>query len=251
MKSFIPIIGLSLIAPLCYAEISSTDGNTNNTILDHSQSQAVIMISIYEHSSGLPGFEFEPDHTKGDVDINVGNLNASSIILVLNSYGPVNWVLSGIGVNNIDKIIMHGYYDQTIQNQSSSTTVEEYTFIGTGSMHPNADYGTPYDKDDAFYDYIEAKTGFPLTEYAGIYQGNDFKISENFTAEVGNAALNMKAAHCFEFESAANKLYVLHTSEDLVQWTETDQKVVGDGTAKRFWATADKAKEFYKVIILE
>lgn len=243
MKPPALIIGFALMTSLCQAEIISTDGNVNNIILNHSQSHSVIMISIYEHSS-------DSNQQAGDVNIKVGSLNANNIILVLNSYEPVNWVLSGEGVNNIDKIIMHGYYNQTIQAQSSSTVVEEYTYHGTGSMHPNPQYYF-YVKDDSFYAYIEAKTGHPLTEYAGIYRGNDFEISKNFTAEVGSAALAIKAAHCFEFETVANKLYVLHSSEDLMQWVETDQKVVGDGAAKKFWAIADKAREFYKVVILE
>ncbi|MBC7979911.1 MAG: hypothetical protein H7Y36_05050 [Armatimonadetes bacterium] len=238
MKSLTPIIGLIILTNICHAKISSTDGIVNNAIIGDSQANAVIMISIYEHPAG-------------NVNVNVGSLNANNVILVFNSYEPVNWVLSGDGVNSIDKIIMHGHFDQTIQSQSSSTLVEVYTYYGTGGNYPDAEYGTPYDRNLPFYTYIEEKTGHPLTEYAGIYRANDFAIIENFSTEVGSAALDMKAAHCFEFETAVNKLYVFHTSEDLIQWVKTDQEIVGDGTTKRFWAKADKPKEFYKVIILE
>ena len=87
------------------------------------------MIGIYEtHSDHFGGV-----HPMGDADVVIEE-QRGAISLVLHSYEPVTWHLSGPGVEQISRLVLLGYHDQFVDGDDLMVNAETFT---------SAQYNTP------------------------------------------------------------------------------------------------------------
>jgi hypothetical protein len=54
-------------------------------------------------------------------------------------------------------------------------------------------------------------------------------------------------AHIIRFDTVTTRTYILQTTEDLLEWSDTAMQLVGDGNTHEFAVEVTKPKEFYRV----
>ena len=136
----------------------------------------VLGIGVYE--GGYPdgdshSFRYHP---QGEVDVEVGEVDRDSV-LVLTSYEPVKWNLSGEGLGNISKIFASGYHEQEVAGSHQADV--------TRTSYEGGDYGEYY------YAYKKASTNYTtlneavkemygksMTSFVGAYAEDSFAVGE-------------------------------------------------------------------------
>ncbi|MDJ1172921.1 hypothetical protein [Roseofilum capinflatum] len=132
------------------------------------------LISIYEarwdHSGAY--------HPTGQVDIRVERRDRP-ITLALSAYEPVQWNISTAPGVKIEKIVINGYYDQTITG-AKGIPVEEYSYHQTGNMlgmiHYNWGEASTTANSQSLVAQLQNRTQIPLTSFQGCYRGTSFEL---------------------------------------------------------------------------
>ncbi|MBU6953181.1 PEP-CTERM sorting domain-containing protein [Hahella sp. HN01] len=111
-------------------------------------------------------------HPTGNANVEIGDQHGKSTTLVLSSYEPTHWNISGLGVTDITDIILYGYHDQSISGFLPSTTVSEYSYEGEGSYQG---FTYRYPGDGRVVKHL-ASQGLTVSSFAGSYRATDFSI---------------------------------------------------------------------------
>lgn len=138
------------------------------------QDRELHLISIYEarwdHSGAY--------HPTGQVDIRVERRD-QPITLALSAYEPVQWNLSTAPGVKIEKIIINGYYDQSVVG-AEGIPVEEYSYYQTGNMlgmtHFNWGEASATANSQSLVAQLQNQTQIPLTSFQGCYRGTRFEL---------------------------------------------------------------------------
>lgn len=143
------------------------------------------VIGVYETDSGHSG-GYHPVglgfvEIKGDVK--------QPINLVLSSYEPTNWVLSGDGVSSIASVMVNGYHDSFVTGIDASKVIDR---SGLGHYLSACAYRWPHDNQGcnttALISGVEAHYGTPMTSFTGIYHGKGFVVSASPVPEASSLA---------------------------------------------------------------
>ncbi len=141
----------------------------------------ILVVGVYEggYSDGV-SHSFG-NHPQGEVTVDVSSVSSENTLLVLNSYEPVHWKITGANAKYIKGVLMTGYYDQKISGQPSGAKVVENTFVNGAK---SSEYFTVYNgqgiEDDEFpelVEYLEEKTGFAPYLFFGGYSKDTVSVS--------------------------------------------------------------------------
>lgn len=136
--------------------------------------QELHVISIYETNTD----HFGDHHPMGTVSVQI-HPQEKPIILALSAYEPVNWKLNLKPGAKVEKIILNGYYTQTVSGVSG-IPIEEYSFKGTGKSLGSFTYEWEFVSNDPslppLLPRLEQKTKLPITSFQGCYRGTEFEI---------------------------------------------------------------------------
>ena len=131
------------------------------------------VIGIYESRSDH-GYNYHP---QGEVAVKVYP-GQKPMILVLSSYEPQKWVLTG-AVDQVRKVILNGYHDQTVTGIETSK-VTEHSYLGTGKAYYSKflyGFSPSTAQSAAFIDFVESDQGTPVVSAQGLYSGVAFGIN--------------------------------------------------------------------------
>ena len=131
------------------------------------------VIGIYESRSDH-GYNYHP---QGEVAVKIYP-GQKPMILVLSSYEPQKWVLTG-AVDQVRKVILNGYHDQAVTGIDPAKVTEQ-SYLGTGKAYYSKFlYGfTPSTAQSAaFIDFVESDQGTPVASAQGLYMGVAFGIN--------------------------------------------------------------------------
>lgn len=136
--------------------------------------QELHVISIYETNTN----HFGNHHPTGTVSVQIQR-QEKPIVLALSAYEPVNWQLNLEPGVKVEKIILNGYYRQTVSGVSG-IPIEEYSFKGTGQSLGDFTYEWEFVSRDPslppLLPQLEQKTQLPITSFQGCYRGTQFEI---------------------------------------------------------------------------
>ncbi len=136
--------------------------------------QELHLISVYEARWDHRGAY----HPRGQIDIRVERTELP-IVLALSSYEPVEWNLSKAPGVKIEKIILNGYYDQTIVG-ADGISVEEYSYESTGHLlgatHYHWGEASAVANSQSLVAQLQSHTQIPLTSFQGCYRGTSFEL---------------------------------------------------------------------------
>lgn len=132
------------------------------------------VIGVYEAGTDYSG----GNHPTGTIDVRVERQN-KRIILALSAYEPVRWNIIAEPGAEIEKIIVNGYYEQTISGVGG-IPIEQYTYNGNGSSLGNFTYqwGSPSERINtpSLVDVLEQLNNRNITSFQGCYRGTSFSI---------------------------------------------------------------------------
>lgn len=133
-----------------------------------SSDYSLYLIGVYEtrrdHSYGY--------HPTGAAAVKVGDQLGKSTILALSSYEPTHWRITGLGVDDITKVILYGYHDQSVSGILASTPVTEYSYEGEGNYQG---FTYRYPGDGRVVNHL-SRQGLRVSSFAGSYRATDFSI---------------------------------------------------------------------------
>ena len=95
--------------------------------------------------------------------------------LALNSYEPVDWILTGPGVAKVAKILLYGYHHHTVTGQPANSIVLEMTYenkLDAGYLYASGGYTWPHSASGD----IQKIFGYPVSSFAGSYRATSFVI---------------------------------------------------------------------------
>lgn len=174
-----------ILAGVCVALLgSSVNAASENqiTILDPSGSPSyfesetpnplasVFMIGVYETRSDHSFM----NHPVGKATVSIGEQNGRDTILVLSSYEPTQWNVIGDGVDDLSRVLLYGYHEQTIGGLDNLRLVTEYSNLGSGSYH-GFSYNFP--GDGRVVRHVRSETGLGVDAFAGTYRATQFVIA--------------------------------------------------------------------------
>lgn len=117
------------------------------------------------------------NHPEGEVDVYLPDGGShTNMLLVLTSYEPVEWNLTGPGTDNVAGVLATGYYDQRVDGLSSDVPVKTLS-------HESGDdeYFYAYQNSGSNYNnlsnYISEHYGVNITQFFGNYSQDDVSIS--------------------------------------------------------------------------
>jgi hypothetical protein len=82
--------------------------------------------------------------------------------------------------------------------------------------------------------------------------GNFFNsgiVGTNAVIPIVFAPASIVPAHIIRFGTATGRTYILQTTDDLEEWSDTGMQKAGDGNTNEFAVEVTKPKEFYRVRI--
>ena len=131
------------------------------------------LIGVYEatseHGNG--------NRATGAIEVKVERRN-KPIILALSAYEPVNWNVTLEPGAVIEKIIVNGYYNQTVSGVSG-VPIQVHTEEATGNFIGNFIYkwgATPESNTPSLVTQLEQMNGTSLTSFQGCYRSTNFNI---------------------------------------------------------------------------
>jgi hypothetical protein len=142
------------------------DGNANDTQLH--------VIGINDSATGLyndedsPGVSFGPVHVKLD--------RPGKSVLVLSTYGAVEWNIDVAEGATLEGIILNGYEESRV-NAPKGVPVLQYSIEGNGEYLGTSHDWPSYPTTD-LVDKAEIITGLELTSFRGCYGSDLFEIDE-------------------------------------------------------------------------
>lgn len=141
---------------------------------------SLYMIGVYEtrsdHSGGY--------HPTGTANIEIGEQFGKDTILVLSSYEPTQWNITGLGVDDLTNIILYGYHDQSVIGLLASTVVTEYSYHGEKN-YQGMTYTFP--GNSQVINHLAAQN-LVVSSFAGSYRATSFSIAELSSASVPEPA---------------------------------------------------------------
>lgn len=146
------------------------------------------VIGVYETDSSH-SFGYHPTGTgrieiKGDVTYPIN--------LVLSSYEPTNWVLSGDGLGSVASVLVNGYHDSFVTGVDASKVINR---TGLGQYLAACAYRWPGDSGGCntlgLIAGVEAYYGAAVTSFTGIYNGKGFAVSASAVPEASPLAYLM------------------------------------------------------------
>ncbi len=141
--------------PVSYHE-STPDSNT-----------IIYGIGVYETSIGR-GFR---EHPIGTANIHIESQGSNQSVLVLSSYEPTNWNITGTGISSISSIYLFGYHDQSVTISNSSIDIFEFSYLGEGDYQ-----GITYEWNTPEINTFENIIGDNIDVFAGTYHATNFTI---------------------------------------------------------------------------
>lgn len=131
------------------------------------------LIAVYEARSDHRGNH----HPTGTITVTV-EPQAKPIVLALSAYEPVAWQIYLEPGAIVEKIILNGYYQQTVVGVTG-VPVLDYSDQGTGQALGISAYRWGNDPDsgtDQLVPQLEKLAGVSLTSFQGCYRGTDFRV---------------------------------------------------------------------------
>ena len=139
--------------------------------------QAAYVVGVYEGSYPDGDTHSGNHHPQGEVEL-VMNTQAGQFketMLVLTSYEPVHWKLSGDATDYVTHVFLSGYYDQEISGIPDDAVVKHMSYESGDSP-----YFYFYNKDssraDTLVDFIEDKLGINVYPYYGSYRAETINL---------------------------------------------------------------------------
>lgn len=151
------------------ARITINDPTYNNSFYESNPPGDTIVyaIGVYEtrrdHS-----YEYHPI---GNATIKIQDQGDKKTILILSSYEPTNWNISGAGSKSVKSIYLFGYHDQSVTIDNPLSNVYEYSYEGTQNY-----VGSAHSLFDPAIERFESLVGDDIDAFAGSYRATDFTI---------------------------------------------------------------------------
>jgi len=189
---------------------NSTVASTIQENLFSSNSE-IHAVSIYQAGSSsvlVPGSTsgtFVWAHIDKPATVNISAGNNKPIILVLTSYEGVNWHLTG-ATSRVEKVILHGYYDQTVDIVDPSK-VEMYSYESNNGYFYNIKNGgwfyhfaEPWTQ--ALLVKIRQQTGAKVASYQGVYDQTSFTVGDgsNIAGQLAGLSLVRPWLYCSNYD---------------------------------------------------
>lgn len=143
------------------------------------------VIGVYETDGSHSGNNYPLAY--GHVEIK-GDLK-QPINLVLSSYTPTSWILSGEGLGSIASVMVNGYHESSVAGIDASKVIDRAGFgqyiSACGYEWPDDDQGcnTP-----SLIAGVQAHYGTPVTSFTGSYHARGFVISASPVPEASSLA---------------------------------------------------------------
>lgn len=153
-------------------KIAGTCGNADFTAYaaENVSSPALVLVGKYESANG------SANHPTGSTTVTV--TKTAPMILALSSYEATEWKLDAAPGTKIQKIILNGYYAQTVIG-AGDIPIESYSVPewlgGYAYAWPSASGGSD---TQGVVKQLEAKTGAKLAAFGGCYAASAFQISD-------------------------------------------------------------------------
>jgi len=111
-------------------------------------------------------------HPQGEIDVYLSeNPNyKGSLTLVLSSYEPVKWNISGPGIGSIGEVLATGYYDQEVSGLDVPVTMLSHE---SGSQEYFYSYENSGSEFDELHDFVKNKYQTKFQMYDGAYTQNE------------------------------------------------------------------------------
>ncbi|MGB0647127.1 MAG: hypothetical protein ACPGQS_08120, partial [Bradymonadia bacterium] len=164
------------------------------------------MIGVYQ-SHGNHGFN---DHPTGEAIVHIG-AQAGRIELVLSSYEPVDWTLSGPGVANIDRLLVLGYHTQNVHAPDLSITPDIFTHDNGGAET----ISILFDRFPLVHEWAELSAQADCQDVFELSDPADYEANElacDWQALQGMFALGLIDAFAGAYE--ATEFRILPTSDE-------------------------------------
>lgn len=152
-----------------------TDSDDFSTYVHPSNSAKELhLIGIYEATNK----DSNKPHAHGKIKVNIQR-SYKPIILALSAYEPITWEVNlGPGVK-VEKIVVNGYYDQTISGVQG-IPIENYIYAQNrdhlGAFTYEWGKADKWEKRSPIEKQMEKLTGLSLTSFQGCYNGASFEI---------------------------------------------------------------------------
>lgn len=182
ISSVVALISLAISSSSFAFSISIDDPTYSTSFYDSpsvNNDYSLYMIGVYEtrsdHSSNY--------HPTGTAEIEIGDQFGKDTILVLSSYEPTKWNITGLGVDDITNVILYGYHDQSIFGLLASTLVTEYSYDGGNYRGMTYEFAG----DGQVVNHLAAQD-LVVSSFAGSYRGTSFRIAELSSVSVPEPA---------------------------------------------------------------
>ncbi|MFT3859241.1 MAG: hypothetical protein QM742_17635 [Aquabacterium sp.] len=200
------IIASMLCAAL--AGVSGTAGATTVTITDPGYGPEYVwsytnpsagepqthILGIYESRNDHSGSD---NHPMGTTYVNVTGSSSAPINLVLSSYEPTKWVLTGEGVSSIGQVLVNGYEKSLVEGISAALVTDK---TGIGNYVAACAFMWPRDtggcNTPGLVSGVEAHFGTPITSFTGAYRANHFEMNISAVPEAGVASYLLAGLMC-------------------------------------------------------
>lgn len=152
-------------------EDENNDVGMSRDFWDVDKNDAVLVVGAYQGSypdGAKRGFQ---QHPQGEVTVNLTKRAGwqEDTMLILTSYEPVKWVLTGDAVNDaVSRVFLSGYYDQEVVGISSDVEVIHYSHESG-----DRDYYYAYEQNSKNYNqlqnFFKGQTGREFYNFTGEY----------------------------------------------------------------------------------
>ncbi len=118
------------------------------------------------------------DDREGEITVYVANGSGESL-LVLSAYEPTHWKLEGVGLENIQSILLTGYHDQRVTGVPDGVEVIERIWGNGDSPYFILYNGKGVEDDDypALKEYMKNATGYAPYLFFGEYEADEILVS--------------------------------------------------------------------------
>jgi hypothetical protein len=111
----------------------------------------------------------------GEVTVNVSR-GEKPIILAVSAYEKTNWKIIPQENVVIEKVILSGYHQQTVEGIKQGTPIEVYTYDSSPCENCYQGQGYFYSYEFPPRDKLKQITGLEITSWQGRYSGKEFSI---------------------------------------------------------------------------
>ena len=197
-------------------------------------------------------FTFDPALTDSNPSANgdYSPLTSVTITIGSNTYtssgtGSISVINNG---TNPDQYIVNGSVAGPALSDGSVTYDEQFfNLILTDTTHSVFSSDTlpivqPYPTD-----FTSSQLRLDFTDSGNF--DNSGTVGTNAVIPVVFAPVSIVPAHIIRFDTETGRNYILQTTDDLEEWSDTAMQQAGDGNTHEFAVEVTKPKEFYRVRI--